>query len=323
MSILNVSASLKIRSDADPSVVRLFVSEARTVQYFSVALTTVLVYHSVITMDKEIKYFWPNPCSSVNIVYFASTFLQRALEDDHLLSCLFSYWTGGLADLVIVVLIDYILLIRVLALWHQDKKLSITLKILLGLEAGLDLGLLVYGTLFQDIAVGSLAGGLTICARNRAPPRAIIIVTWLTPMTYGSILLCLALYKATEYWKLSSGFKGFHLVRVLIQDQVLYYGFVIFCFVCQIVEASIDEISPFVAYLLSAAGSPILLCVLGGQLLINLKEAGERGVNGGTNYTPTSVSDIDFGENGAIEEQTSGQEGSLRCTEIELHSFRS
>ena len=40
-------------------------------------------------------------------------------------------------------------------------------------------------------------------------------------------------------------------------------------------------------------GSPTLLCILGGQLLINLKEAGERGANGGTNYT---VSGIEFGE---------------------------
>ena len=43
-------------------------------------------------------------------------------------------------------------------------------------------------------------------------------------MTYGTILLVLALYKAAEYWQLSSGFKGFHLVLVLIRDQVLYFG---------------------------------------------------------------------------------------------------
>ena len=59
---------------------------------------------------------------------------------------------------------------------------------------------------------------------------------------------------------------------------------------------SIVEISPFAADVVNAAGSPTLLCILGGQLLINLKEAGERGLNGGTNYTSTSVSDIDFDE---------------------------
>ncbi|OCB85035.1 hypothetical protein A7U60_g7992 [Sanghuangporus baumii] len=308
MSVLNASMPLQIRSDADaidPSVVQLFISESTTVQYFNVALVTVIVYHSIITLDKEvkshrnpalaeiltrlffvrsqIKYFWLSPCSSVSIVYFASTDLQRASEGR------FLFWAGGLADLATIVLIDYILLIRVLALWDKDKKLSIALKILLGLEAGLGLGILIYSAIFEEIAVGSLAEGMTICVGHRNPPRTMAIISWLIPMTYGSILLCLALYKATEYWKLSAGFKGFHLI----------------------VDISIVGINLFAANLLSAAGSPTLLCVLGGQLLINLKQAGEKGLNGGTNYMPRSVSDIDFGENGVNDEQLSGQEGSV------------
>ena len=35
--------------------------------------------------------------------------------------------------------------------------------------------------------------------------------------------MILALYKATEYWKLSAGFKGFTLVKVLVLDQVVYF----------------------------------------------------------------------------------------------------
>ncbi|EJD00606.1 uncharacterized protein FOMMEDRAFT_159354 [Fomitiporia mediterranea MF3/22] len=44
--------------NAEPSVVRLLVSDLSTDQYFKVALLTVLVYYAVTTMDKEIKYFW-------------------------------------------------------------------------------------------------------------------------------------------------------------------------------------------------------------------------------------------------------------------------
>ena len=44
------------------------------------------------------------------------------------------------------------------------------------------------------------------------------------PLAYGLILFGFALYKAAEYWKLSSGFKGFHLIGVLIRDQVIYFG---------------------------------------------------------------------------------------------------
>ena len=42
-------------------------------------------------------------------------------------------------------------------------------------------------------------------------------------MSYGAILMVLALYKAAEYWKISTGFKGFALVRILIRDQALYF----------------------------------------------------------------------------------------------------
>ncbi|OCB83930.1 hypothetical protein A7U60_g9139 [Sanghuangporus baumii] len=201
-----------------------------------------------------------------------------------------------MTSLVTIILIDYILLIRVLAFYHQKKKLSIVLRILLGLEACIRLVILIYGSLLEEPAMASIAEGMTVCVSKRLPSRMLSIVSWVIPMTYGMILLCLVLYKAANYWKLSSGFKGFDLVRVLIRDQVLYFGFVILCSVSKILSVIIAKISPFASDVLNAAGSPTLLCILGGQLLTNLKEAGERGVNGGTNYTPRSVSAIVFGE---------------------------
>ena len=35
--------------------------------------------------------------------------------------------------------------------------------------------------------------------------------------------MVLAIYKSASYWKMSSGFKGFKLVEVLIRDQVVYF----------------------------------------------------------------------------------------------------
>ncbi|OCB83933.1 hypothetical protein A7U60_g9142 [Sanghuangporus baumii] len=321
MTLLNVSSSLRTRSDTeqiDPSIVQLIVSEFTKAQYFDVALLTLLVYHSLITLDKEvvshrcvfsnftflsecasqIKYFWPNPCSTVSIVYFAlSPNIGAALI--------------RISDLITVVLIDYILLIRVLAFYHQNRKVAIALKILLGLEASIDLVILIYGTILQEVTTFRLTERMVICGQGRAPLQVLAIVSWAVPMVYGLILLSLALYKAAEYWKLSSGFTGFHLVRVLIQDQVIYYGLVIFCSICQIMFESLANITSPVEDILNIIASPTILCILGGQLLINLKEAGERGANGGTNYTPRSFSGIEFGENGAANEQSLGDEGSV------------
>ncbi|OCB85045.1 hypothetical protein A7U60_g8002 [Sanghuangporus baumii] len=183
MSHLNISSSLQTRSDAepvDPSLVQLFVSESTTSQYFIVALATLLVYHSIITLDKEVHLTGmttckSNPRSSVSIIYFANHYIGLLAAACNITFALFTeslarYFVSRVTlrasivlmqtpDLAITVLIDYILLIRVLALYHQDRKLSITLKILLGLDAGLNLGILIYGTVFEDLYIGSLAEG--------------------------------------------------------------------------------------------------------------------------------------------------------------------
>ncbi|EJD00616.1 uncharacterized protein FOMMEDRAFT_159377 [Fomitiporia mediterranea MF3/22] len=65
-----------------------------------------------------------------------------------------------------------------------------------------------------------------------------------------------------------------------------------------IVELRIAHTSPFVGTaLLNAFGSPTILCILGRHLMINLKEAAERGMNEGTSYRLQTISsDIEFDE---------------------------
>ena len=43
------------------------------------------------------------------------------------------------------------------------------------------------------------------------------------PLAYGALLMVLALYKATVYWRESAGFHGLGLVKVVIKDQLIYY----------------------------------------------------------------------------------------------------
>ena len=55
-------------------------------------------------------------------------------------------------------------------------------------------------------------------------------------MIFGLLLMVLAIYKAAEYWKMSSGFEGFELVKVIIKDQVLYF----MAYVIQATERFLD-----------------------------------------------------------------------------------
>lgn len=43
------------------------------------------------------------------------------------------------------------------------------------------------------------------------------------PMVYGIILMVLAFSESAQYWRESAGLNGFPLVKVLIQDQVIYF----------------------------------------------------------------------------------------------------
>lgn len=71
----------------------------------------------------------------------------------------------------------------------------------------------------------------------------------------------------------------------------------VFCTLANIVGFSLgNSNSVLLSYILQAAGSPALLCVLGSHLLIHLKEAGESGLDEGTeSYGLYSLSVMDFG----------------------------
>ena len=67
---------------------------------------------------------------------------------------------------------------------------------------------------------------------------------------------------------------------------------------CSVLNIIVDKLtlSQTLGTVLSAFASPTLLCILGSRMFFNLKEAGEHGVNMGTNWASYSVSAIRFDE---------------------------
>ncbi|KAH8109173.1 hypothetical protein DFH11DRAFT_1861690 [Phellopilus nigrolimitatus] len=271
-------------------------------------------------MDKEIKYFWSSPCSFVSLIYFAvndilqpllindsntlqnryvgilgaiSVIVDHTLQANEMLRLGFA-WIQGLAGWMTILLIDYILLMRVQALYHQDKRLAACLRILFGLEAVFGLGILIYSVIYEEITVGELAEGVTLCGTSRGSPKVWGTLSWATPMLYAIILMVLALYKAAEHWRETAGFSQFTLVKVLIQDQAIYFIMVIFVSIMEIVSNQLYISNALLSDILNCVGSPSLMCVLGSHLLVHLKEAGERGANGGTSYRMRTMSNIEF-----------------------------
>ncbi|KAH8109712.1 hypothetical protein DFH11DRAFT_1547994 [Phellopilus nigrolimitatus] len=282
-----------IRSDVepvDPSLVPLYITETDIAQYTQMAILTLLVYDTctfcffvVTTMDKEIKYFW-FPLASCFNKWFQNRYIGILGAISFILTlnfnyrCLGFFWIESLAN---------ILLIRVLALYHHSFLLA----------------LLIYGSIYDEIVVMQLAESVMVCGTIENPPKVWGALSWAAPMLYEIILMVLALYKAAEHWRETAGFSQFTLVKVLIQDQAIYFIIriradhsdrVILCSVMQIISFQLFIPNVLLANLLNVLGSPSLLCVLGSHLLVHLKEAGERGANGGTSYRIRTMSNIEF-----------------------------
>ncbi|EJD08104.1 uncharacterized protein FOMMEDRAFT_150784 [Fomitiporia mediterranea MF3/22] len=153
-----LSHSLLARSDVidvDPSLAPLFFSENVVSTYFGVAFLTVILYNA------SKMTIWANAlCSEwLNVVQHNSWFILSS-------------------DFMIVVLIDYILLLRVLPLYDQSKRLSICLKLLLTAEVCTGLSILIYGTSKLGIVVGRLAPGVQFCAFDNDPVQILGIISW-------------------------------------------------------------------------------------------------------------------------------------------------
>ena len=137
-------------------------------------------------------------------------------------------------------------------------------------------------------------------------------------MAYGILLLGLAIFKATEFWRLN-GFHGSQLVLVLIRDQAMYF---VLCVSSQALHRSHPDL-PFRAIVVAVfaiigdealfenealsniiltLGSTTFICILGSRMFLNLKEAAEHGVNVGTNWSSYSHSAILFDEPQGVEE---------------------
>ncbi|OCB84953.1 hypothetical protein A7U60_g7907 [Sanghuangporus baumii] len=187
-----------------------------------VALASLLFYYTITTTDKEIKYFWHTPSRHVSIVFF----LNRHVG---LVSIFISIqrtsitWIHSIADWATVLAIDYILLIRVLALLNQDIRLRSVLSILLALEASLRLAFMIVAVR-AEIEEQKHLPEITACVeQSKCSQRTLETAYWIAPATFQIILLILVLYKSVDYWRSSKGFKGFHLVEVLVRDQVIYF----------------------------------------------------------------------------------------------------
>ncbi|KAH8103764.1 hypothetical protein DFH11DRAFT_232120 [Phellopilus nigrolimitatus] len=69
---------LSIRSDVESvglSVASIIYSEVFQEMYGQLVISTILIYDTIITMDKEVQYFWSSPRKFVSLIYFLNRYV--------------------------------------------------------------------------------------------------------------------------------------------------------------------------------------------------------------------------------------------------------
>ena len=165
----------------------------------------------------------------------------------------------------------------------------------------------------KTVAVGGV-DKYVFCGTDADVSPAIQMISWVSVLTYESILLFLALYQSTIIYKEAGWkFKSTELVTVLVKDQMLYFiAYVplfstfffkkkkkanqrIFQYVnsFRVMVPAITNIINFwllptqdaAMIVINILASPTIPCIVGSMLMFHLKEAAQRGVNGGTNIS--------------------------------------
>ncbi|PAV17982.1 hypothetical protein PNOK_0646800 [Pyrrhoderma noxium] len=274
-----------------------FVQGMTITQLVQFSVATLLIYDIVITVDMEVSihvhprsklhrnlYDKKRPFQFIKVVYFLNRYLGLFGSLAYLKWGAFNptesqckgsdyRWSLNLTNCVIIISIDYILMKRVLALYLQGRQIERVLKSLLVLASLIKIILFAYIQSKIPVLVGVLAEGTTVCGESGPqPPLYLYIFDWGFPLLFEGVLMVLAFFKASLYWKRSTSFGAF-LVKVLIRDQFIYLLLATFCSVLSIIENNIPISNKFISAVFLVIGNPSILCVLGSRMLFNLKES--------------------------------------------------
>ncbi|PAV22947.1 hypothetical protein PNOK_0001400 [Pyrrhoderma noxium] len=201
-----------------------------------------------------------------------------------LIDCSFSQWSNAAANNITIIIVDYILMLRVLALWNNNEKLLVSLKTLLFVEAVAKTRRAAKSCTAMAIEV---ATNLSFCGTFAYRDPHLInlgVIDWMLPAIVGLVFLSLALIKGVKYMKYPA-FGGVRLVKILIEDQAFYYAIALSCSVLNIIQFKVRIRNSALTSVFSVLGNPSFQCLLGSRLFFNLKEAALGTSEGSTRHT--------------------------------------
>ncbi|KAF5322483.1 hypothetical protein D9619_001549 [Psilocybe cf. subviscida] len=152
---------------------------AQAVNRSSVASLTFLVWDILITFDDEVKHMWARSWSYTKVTYFIIRYLPMLVQISTLLvgseltphfhftphDCFIWQVYQGVASVVIIALVDIVLVLRVHALYHGDRRVRVVVGVCFLFEiAGMisGLALTLPGIQFDNLCVVTGVSGFLI-----------------------------------------------------------------------------------------------------------------------------------------------------------------
>ncbi|OCB86504.1 hypothetical protein A7U60_g6399 [Sanghuangporus baumii] len=279
---------LALRFDTQEMDPRRESTSAFQTSLFCVAFTTVLFYDIVIKVDQEVKYFWRYPLRPVSFLYFSTRFCGILGASSGILYSMNNEITPLCKIRMLCTAVHSNMDDYKVNLATGRPKCANAPCLPLSTATG-RLALVVYEVKDANPIASRLNGDYVICLLQRVQDPGWNTATWIVLLLYGVILMALALYKTLKYWE--SVRQSTALLRVLIEDQMIYFSMTIICAVMNLIAGYLGHS----AYLDNIVlGLPSLLSAIGAHMLIHLKEVGAKGTGEDASYRTHSLSAMEF-----------------------------
>ncbi|KAL5520054.1 hypothetical protein ACEPAG_1714 [Sanghuangporus baumii] len=175
-----------------------------------VALASLLFYHTITTIDKEMKYFWHTPWKQVHMIFHLNRYIglvsifisiQRtsvtwihsiAGKPRYFLNAISKLTEMNGTDWATVLAIDFILLQRVFALFNNVVWFRSVLSVLLALEASLRLAFMIVAVRAEIEEQKHLPVSTACVEQSKCSQQALETAYWIAPAAFQIILLILA-----------------------------------------------------------------------------------------------------------------------------------
>ncbi|KAF9010838.1 hypothetical protein BDQ17DRAFT_1347021 [Cyathus striatus] len=196
-------------------------------QYVNFASMILLFYDHALTLDVEIERIWTLPWKGPKILFFVNRYFVPltlisewafcTIRTTSTTVCSFKKWAAW-PIVISMSVVELILMIRVVAIYLNNKKITKFLLFTFSLEQLIWIGVATYNT----IGTRGIPGGNVFQGCVYATPE-IVYITWMAPLFFECILFMLTMMRVRKYEEFSG------LLKVLTRDSITYFVVAIGC----------------------------------------------------------------------------------------------